>query len=78
GSELNVDVTLKVSNNDIELTVADSGFGMPSDYSSETSMGLGMRISELLSEQMGGKFEPPVAGGKASFTVIAPRKMPDS
>jgi len=56
-------VLKKLLNQELALSVSDSGIGIPSSYSMETDAKLGLKIVRLLVKQLGGSLEIRNAGG---------------
>ncbi|ADK81233.1 sensor histidine kinase [Sediminispirochaeta smaragdinae] len=56
-------VLKKLLNQEVALSVSDSGIGIPSSYSMETDAKLGLKIVRLLVKQLGGSLEIRNAGG---------------
>lgn len=51
-----ISIILKKTDNLVRLEIYDSGKGIPSDYDIEKSDSLGLRLVDILSQQLGGKF----------------------
>ncbi|WP_417805859.1 sensor histidine kinase [Thalassospira lucentensis] len=52
----------------VELSVSDTGIGLPTDFSISNSSGLGLQLIELLTEQIGGKLSIETTP-KTCFTI---------
>ncbi len=64
-------VQLKLHRKELHLTVADDGAGLPGSFVAK-SAGLGFRLIENLSKQLGAKLTMPRPGGPAEFSLILP------
>ena len=67
-----IDVGLTLSDDNLLLTVTDTGDGMPADYDATVRKGLGMQVISLLTRQVGGTLTSPAAGGRATFSLAIP------
>src|SRR5262249_35061661 len=52
-----VEVGLRKAGNDLVLSVADDGIGMPEPFDPGRAGSLGLRLVKMLSKQLGGRFE---------------------
>ena len=66
-----VNVALRMVDGRIKLQFSDDGEGLPEDFNSELSAGLGLKLINLLASQMKGEFR--IANGdESSFEVALP------
>ena len=56
----------------IRLSVADEGPGLPAGFTVEDSRGLGMRIAQALTQQLGGRLEIRSGGPGAELALVLP------
>ncbi|HRX49726.1 MAG TPA: diguanylate cyclase, partial [Spirochaetota bacterium] len=64
-------VALRMVDGRIKLQFSDDGEGLPEDFNSELSAGLGLKLINLLASQMKGEFR--IANGdESSFEVALP------
>jgi two-component sensor histidine kinase len=66
-----IDVAYKIVGDMHELSVCDQGQGLPADFNSEQTAGLGMKVVNALARQLGGHMtaHPNPAGRGACFKV---------
>jgi two-component sensor histidine kinase len=68
GSKGHINVTLKVINCMVQLTVSDTGVGLAQDFELQKAASLGLHLVSDLAKQLGGKLEIQTGQG-AVFTV---------
>lgn len=66
-----IGVTYRVAGSNHEIAVCDEGTGLPSDFSTDRSEGLGMKVVSTLARQLGGKLSAGAnpRGRGSCFTV---------
>jgi two-component sensor histidine kinase len=68
-----IDIAIRTIAEEIEITIADDGTGIPDDFDPIKSTGLGMRIVSALTQQVRGKIDRlPTAQG-TSFVITIPK-----
>lgn len=72
GTQERISVTLARQGEAIVLTVTNTGPGLASDFSPNTSKGLGLRAIKALVRQIGGTINYPTPGGEAKFEIRLP------
>lgn len=71
-SAATINVELNRRETVLELTVWDTGVGIPTDYDSSKNSGLGTKVIAMLVRQLNGELVTPVPGGMAHFQVNIP------
>lgn len=61
-------------NGTLELTVGDSGVGLPGGISPETRESLGLRLVQMLTQELGGVVDLKPGKGTTITVAFAPRK----
>ena len=75
GDDLTISLKLFAEDGGYALTVEDNGAGMPDDFVAGTGTGLGMRVVNLLTRQVGAKIRFPAPGQPASFKLSIPAEV---
>lgn len=69
GGEGQISVSTKIDDgNVVTLRVSDNGCGMPKDFQTGTSEGLGLQLIELLADQIGGTLKI-ITDGETTFVI---------
>ncbi|MFC1669932.1 sensor histidine kinase, partial [Spirochaetota bacterium] len=71
--EINVDFN-KIDDNNVSLTIKDNGKGLDKGFGISESNGLGLKLVDILTEQLDGKLEISGDNG-AKFMLTFPEKI---
>ena len=72
GDDISISVSLAQAADGYLLTIEDDGAGMPASFVAGTGDGLGMKVVNLLTRQLGGHIDFPKPGQPACFKLSIP------
>ncbi len=76
GAKGTIDLRVEMSNQQVCITVADSGIGLPGDFHEERSANLGLQLVQTLAGQIDGRIERK-AGTGATWVLTFTRSTPN-
>lgn len=65
----NISIDLKKTDNRVQLSIADSGIGLPQDFNHEDVSSMGLKLINVLSEQIGAEYNYNSTGNGTEFTI---------
>ncbi len=77
GGTTTIEISLTASNNNITLSIKDTGNGFPEDFNIETSKGFGLMVVNILTKQLKGSFNHAYENG-SRITITFPKEKKSS